>query len=99
MKPVSSRKRWARRSASKSSSRTSAAPAAPSGQRAAKATPDGYTLLLHHIGMATAPALYRKLPSRSIDDFEPIGPVTDVPMTLVAKRDFRSGTCERSSRP
>jgi tripartite-type tricarboxylate transporter receptor subunit TctC len=56
--------------------------------RAAKAAPDGYTLLLHHIGMATAPALYRKLPYRSVEDFEPIGLVTDVPMTLVAKKDF-----------
>jgi tripartite-type tricarboxylate transporter receptor subunit TctC len=56
--------------------------------RAAKASPDGYTLLLHHIGMATAPALYRKLPYRPIEDFEPIGLITDVPMTLVAKKDF-----------
>jgi len=56
--------------------------------RAAKAAPDGYTLLLHHIGMATAPALYRKLPYRSVEDFEPIGLVTDVPMTLVANKDF-----------
>ena len=55
--------------------------------RAAKAAPDGYTPLLHHIGMANAPALYRKLPYRSVEDFEPIGLVTDVPMTLVAK-DF-----------
>jgi putative tricarboxylic transport membrane protein len=58
--------------------------------RAAKAAPDGYTLLLHHIGMATAPALYRKLPYRSVEDFDPIGLVTDVPMTLVAKKDFPS---------
>ena len=56
--------------------------------RAAKAAPDGYTLLLHHIGMATAPALYRKLPYKAIEDFEPIGLITDVPMTLVAKKEF-----------
>ena len=30
--------------------------------KVAKASPDGYTVLLHHIGMATSPALYRKLP-------------------------------------
>ncbi len=56
--------------------------------RVAKAAPDGYTILLHHIGMSTAPALYRKLPYNAITDFEPIGLVNDTPMTLVAKKDF-----------
>jgi len=56
--------------------------------RGAKAAPDGYTLLLHHIGMSTAPALYRKLPYNAVTDFEPIGLITDVPMTLVARKDF-----------
>ena len=56
--------------------------------RAAKAAPDGYTLLLHHIGMSTSVALYRKLPFNPVTDFEPIGLVTDVPMTLVARKDF-----------
>jgi putative tricarboxylic transport membrane protein len=56
--------------------------------RVARAAGDGYTVLLHHIGQATAPALYRKLPYDPIKDFEPIGLVTDVPMTLVAKQDF-----------
>ena len=56
--------------------------------RVAKASPDGYTLLLHHIGMSTAPALYRSLPYKPIDDFEYIGLVADVPMTLIAKKDF-----------
>src|SRR5262245_52820850 len=53
--------------------------------RVAKATPDGYTLLLAHIGMATSPALYRHLPFDPLKDFEYIGEVTDVPMTLVGK--------------
>ena len=56
--------------------------------RVAKAAPDGYTLLLHHIGQSTAPALYRKLSYNANDSFEPIGLVTDVPMTLVARKDF-----------
>ncbi|MDI6727201.1 MAG: tripartite tricarboxylate transporter substrate binding protein BugD, partial [Smithellaceae bacterium] len=56
--------------------------------RVAKAAPDGYTMLLHHIGHSTAPTLYRKLPYNSITDFEPIGLVADIPMTLVAKKDF-----------
>lgn len=56
--------------------------------RVARADPDGYTLLLHHIGQSTAPALYRKLAYDPISDFEPIGLITDVPMTLVARKDF-----------
>jgi tripartite-type tricarboxylate transporter receptor subunit TctC len=56
--------------------------------RVARASADGYTLLLHHIGMATAPALYRKLTYKVPDDFQPIGLVADVPMTLVARKDF-----------
>jgi len=44
--------------------------------------------LIHHIGMSTAPALYRKLPYNPMTDFEPIGLINEVPMTLVAKQDF-----------
>ena len=54
--------------------------------KAAKARPDGYTLLLYHIGMSTVPALYRKLPYDTLADFDYIGQVADVPMTLVAKK-------------
>ena len=54
--------------------------------RVAKAQPDGYTVLLMHIGIATAPALYRKLPYDAINDLEPIGRVADVPMTMVATK-------------
>ncbi len=54
----------------------------------AKAAPDGYTVLIYHIGMATAPALYRTLPFRPMEDLEPVGLINDVPMTLVAKKDF-----------
>jgi tripartite-type tricarboxylate transporter receptor subunit TctC len=54
--------------------------------KVAKARPDGYTVLLMHIGMSTAPALYRKLPYDTMNDFEPIGQVADVPMTLIAKK-------------
>jgi len=51
--------------------------------KVAKAAPDGYTLLLHHIGMATSPALYRKMPYETLTDFEYLGLVNEVPMTLV----------------
>ena len=53
--------------------------------KVAKASPDGYTVLLHHIGMATAPALYRKLPYSVQNDFEYLGMVNEVPMTLVGR--------------
>lgn len=56
--------------------------------RVARSAPDGYTIFIHHIGHSTAPALYRKLPYNAVDDFEPIGLVTDVAMTLVARKDF-----------
>jgi len=54
----------------------------------AKAAPDGYTIFIHHNGMATATALYRKLPFNPLTDFEYIGQVADVPMTLLARKDF-----------
>ena len=53
--------------------------------KVAKATPDGYTLLLHHIGMATSPALYRVLPYKTLDDFEYLGLINEVPMTLIGR--------------
>jgi tripartite-type tricarboxylate transporter receptor subunit TctC len=58
----------------------------------ATAPNDGYTLLLHHIGMSTAPTLYRSLPYSPETDFAPIGLVTAVPMTLVARKDFEPNT-------
>ena len=54
----------------------------------AKAQPDGYTIFIHHNGMATATGLYRKLPFNPLADFEYIGQVADVPMTLLAKKDL-----------
>jgi tripartite-type tricarboxylate transporter receptor subunit TctC len=56
--------------------------------RAAKSKNDGYTLLFHNMAHASAPALYRSLPYDPAADFEPIGLVTDVPMILVARKDF-----------
>lgn len=51
--------------------------------KVARANPDGYTLLVHHIGMATAPALYRKLPYKMPDDFEYLGLINEAPSTLI----------------
>src|SRR5690349_14005942 len=49
---------------------------------------DGYTILIHHIGMATTPALYRQLRFNPLTDFEYIGLINDVPMTLIARANF-----------
>jgi tripartite-type tricarboxylate transporter receptor subunit TctC len=53
--------------------------------KVARATPDGHTLLVHHIGMATAPALYRKLGFKIPDDFEPLGLINEAPSVLIGK--------------
>jgi tripartite-type tricarboxylate transporter receptor subunit TctC len=50
--------------------------------------PDGYTILIHHIGMATIPSLYRQLRFNVLTDFDYIGLVNEVPMTLIAKPGF-----------
>lgn len=52
---------------------------------ASQADPDGYTALLHHIGMSTAPSLYPDLNFDPVADFEPVGLVTEVPMTIVSR--------------
>ena len=57
-------------------------------RRVAQAEPDGYTLLVHHIGMATSATLYRSLPYDPRTAFAPVGLITEVPMTLVARPDF-----------
>ena len=53
--------------------------------KVAKAAPDGYTILLHHIGMATSPALYRTLQYKTLDDFEYLGLINEVPMTVIGR--------------
>ncbi|MBW8322203.1 MAG: tripartite tricarboxylate transporter substrate binding protein BugD [Rhizobium sp.] len=56
--------------------------------RVAAAPADGYTVLLHHIGMSTSATLYRKLAYDTLNAFEYVGLVTDVPMTIVARKDL-----------
>lgn len=55
---------------------------------------DGYTMLVHHIGMSTAPALYPDLEYSPLEDFKTIGLITDAPMTIVARKDFEPETLE-----
>jgi len=56
--------------------------------RVAKARPDGYTILIHHVALAAAPSLYKSLPYDTLKDFEPVGLVNYGPMVLVAKKNY-----------
>ncbi|MGY4830865.1 tripartite tricarboxylate transporter substrate-binding protein [Sphaerotilaceae bacterium SBD11-9] len=60
--------------------------------KVARATPDGYTLLITHIGMATAPALYRNLQFKPLEDFEYLGLINEVPMTLISRPTLAAKT-------
>ena len=60
----------------------------------ARAEPDGLTVLMHHIGMSTAPSLYPALQYTPLEDFKPVGLVTEVPMTIVARKDLQPQTME-----
>jgi tripartite-type tricarboxylate transporter receptor subunit TctC len=60
--------------------------------KVAKANNDGHTLLLHHIGMAAVPTLYRKLSFKVPEDFEFLGMINEVPMTLIGKPQLPANT-------
>jgi tripartite-type tricarboxylate transporter receptor subunit TctC len=57
-------------------------------EQAKNSRPDGYTILIHHVGMATTPFLYRQLRYNPLTDFEYIGLINDVPMTIIARANF-----------
>lgn len=57
----------------------------------ARATADGYTLLVHHVGMATAPALYRKLTYKVPDDFEMLGVINEAASVVISKPSLNAG--------
>ena len=56
----------------------------------AKAAPDGHKLLVWHIGMSTSPALYRRLPFDPLKDFEYIGLINNVPMTIITRPNMEA---------
>ncbi len=60
--------------------------------KVARATPDGHTLLVWHIGMASTAGLYRKLPFKPLEDFEYLGMINDVPMTLLGSPKVPANT-------
>jgi tripartite-type tricarboxylate transporter receptor subunit TctC len=60
--------------------------------KVAKANADGYTLMLFHVGMATTPTMYRKLGYNALNDFEYLGMINDVPMTLLGRKTLAANT-------
>jgi tripartite-type tricarboxylate transporter receptor subunit TctC len=60
--------------------------------KVARAATDGYTLLVHHIGMATAPALYRKLSYKVPEDFEMLGVINEAPSVLIGNHGVPAKT-------
>ena len=62
--------------------------------RVAKASPDGYTVFIHHNGMATSVGLYRKLSFNPMEDFEYVGLVADVPMTLLGRKTLAANNLQ-----
>jgi tripartite-type tricarboxylate transporter receptor subunit TctC len=60
--------------------------------RVARADPDGHTLLVFHIGMASTPSLYRRLQYKPLEDFEFLGMINDVPMTLIGSTKIAANT-------
>ena len=63
-------------------------------QAVAQAKPDGYTLLLHHIGMATAPALFNNLQFDPVESFETVGLFADMPMIVVGGKGLEPATMD-----
>ncbi len=61
-------------------------------RKVAQAKNDGYTVLIHHIGMATAPGLYRNLGFDPLKDFEMIGEIADVPMVMLGSKSLPANT-------
>lgn len=62
--------------------------------RVAKAKADGYTILIHHMGMATAPALYKKLPYDPLKDFAPIAQIGRGGNLLLVRKDLPVNTLQ-----
>ena len=60
--------------------------------RVVRADPDGHTILLHHLGLATAVALYRKLAFNPVTDLKPVGVVSDVNMAIIARPGYAPNT-------
>ncbi|KAF0135632.1 MAG: hypothetical protein FD152_1260 [Xanthobacteraceae bacterium] len=60
--------------------------------RTARAAPDGYTLLIHHLALAAGATLYRNLSYDTVKDFEPIGLINQGPFVIVSKNGLETKT-------
>lgn len=58
----------------------------------ANAKPDGYTLMVHHVGLASAATLYRQLPYNTKESFQPLAVLTHTASTIIARPDFEPNT-------
>lgn len=56
--------------------------------KGAQSRPDGYTLVMNHVGVSTSVTLYRKLPYEPIEAFDQVGMIGAVPMTIVTRKDM-----------
>src|SRR5947209_18163522 len=56
--------------------------------RVVRAEPDGYTLLIYHVGFSTAATLYRKLPYDTRSAFAAVGLATEAPITIICRPDL-----------
>ena len=61
-------------------------------QQVAKAKPDGYTLLINHMGLSTIPALYKKVAFDPLGSFEFVGLYAEAPMMIMARKAFAPQT-------
>jgi tripartite-type tricarboxylate transporter receptor subunit TctC len=62
--------------------------------RVVRAEPDGYTLLIYHVGLSTAATLYRRLPYDTRSAFAAVGLVTDAPMTIIGRSDLEPNSLQ-----
>lgn len=63
-------------------------------RQAARAEPDGYTLLLNHMGMATAPLMVKNLEFDPLNSFSPVGLFVQSPALVVGRRDFPANSVQ-----
>jgi tripartite-type tricarboxylate transporter receptor subunit TctC len=56
--------------------------------RVAKASPDGYTLLIHHVALSAGASLYKNPGYDTVTAFEPVGLVNSGPFVLISKKEY-----------
>ncbi len=62
--------------------------------RVARAAPDGYTMLIHHLALTAAPSLYGNLTYDTRKAFAPVGLVNTGPMVLLGRKSLEEKTAQ-----